>query len=451
VELLFERALLPDGIARRVGIEIADDGTLRALRTEAPPDAGRMIRGLAVSGMPNLHSHAFQRGMAGATEIAAAADNSFWGWRETMYRFVERLQPQDVAAIAAMAYVEMLEAGYTSVAEFHYLHHQPDGRAYPDRTTMSRALRAAAQQAGIRQLLLPCLYQTAGFGPLPLLERQRRFANSTDEFLRLFEQLRAQSTALHTLGVAIHSLRAVPVASLQDALTALPSQIPIHIHICEQQREVDECLKFVGRRPIELLLDSVTLSSRWCLVHATHAVPSELNGLVQARTVVGLCPTTEANLGDGRFPLDDFVDLDGTFGIGSDSQASIDPCEELRAAEYALRLHRQRRGLVSTRSQNHCGTALYALAGVGGAQALGIRGGELVAGSVADLVVIDTDQPQFAGLPDAALLDAHIFAPRPGAVRDVMVAGQWVVRDRRHAQREPVIQAYKRSIDGLLR
>lgn len=450
MELLFERALLPDGIARHVVMEIADDGTLRAIR-QARPDAGRTIRGLVVNGMPNLHSHAFQRGMAGASEISASADNSFWGWRETMYRFVERLQPEDVAAIAAMAYVEMLEAGYTSVAEFHYLHHQSDGSAYPDRAAMSCALRLAAQQAGIRQLLLPCLYQTSGFGPMPLLERQRRFAHSTDEFLRLFEQLRAQSTALHTVGVALHSLRAVPVASLQDTVAALPPEVPIHIHISEQQREVDECLTFVGRRPIEFLLDSVTLSSRWCLVHATHALPSELDGLIQAGAVVGLCPTTEANLGDGRFPLDDFVDLNGRFGIGSDSQASIDPCEELRAAEYALRLHKQRRGLVSTGAQPHCGTSLYSLAGVGGAQALGIRGGELAAGCLADLVVIDTEQPQFAGLPDASLLDAHIFAPRPGAVRDVMVAGQWVVREGRHAQREPVIRAYKRSIEALLR
>ena len=337
------------------------------------------------------------------------------------------------------------------MAEFHYLHHQPNGSAYPDRAAMSAAVRMAAQQAGIRQLLLPCLYQTSGFGPLPLLDRQRRFAHSTEEFLRLFEQLRAQSTALHTVGVALHSLRAVPIASLQDALAALPAQIPIHIHISEQQREVDECLKVLGRRPIEFLLDSVSLSSRWCLVHATHALPCELNGLIQAGSVVGLCPTTEANLGDGRFPLDDFVHLNGKFGIGSDSQASIDPCEELRAAEYALRVHKQRRGLVTTGSQPHCGTSLYSLAAAGGAQALGIGGGELAAGSVADLVVIDTEQPQFAGLPDAALLDAHIFAPRPGAVRDVMVAGQWLVRDGRHGRREQVMQAYKRSLEGLLR
>jgi formimidoylglutamate deiminase len=452
VELLFERALLPRGIARRVAIDIADDGTVRQVTADTHSKAGTAVRGLAISGMPNLHSHAFQRGMAGATELAASAGNSFWGWRETMYRFVERLTPPDVAAIAAMAYVEMLESGYTSVAEFHYLHHQPDGSAYPDPAAMAAAVRSAALQAGIRQLLLPCLYQMSGFGPRPLLDRQRRFAHSTDQFLRLFEQLRMHGSSLHTVGIALHSLRAVPISSLRDAVTAVSSaEVPVHIHICEQQREVDECLKYVGRRPIEYLLDSVALSPRWCLVHATHAVPSELNAIIQAGATVGLCPTTEANLGDGCFPLDDFVDMNGRFGIGSDSQVSIDPREELRAAEYALRLRKQHRGLVALSAQAHCGTSLYALASAGGAQALGIQAGELSAGSLADIVVLDTDQPQFAGLPDEALLDAHVFAPRPGAVRDVMVAGRWVVRDRHHAQREPVSRAYKRSVEGLLR
>jgi formimidoylglutamate deiminase len=451
VELLFERVLLPQGICPRVAVDIDDEGTLRRITADAHTGTGAAVRGLAICGMPNVHSHAFQRGMAGAAELSGSAEDSFWGWRETMYRFVERLTPPDVAAIAAMAYVEMLESGYTSVAEFHYLHHQPDGSAYPDRTAMAAAVRDAAQLAGIRQLLLPCLYQTSGFGPRPLLDRQRRFAHGTEQFLQLFERVRAQTNRLQTVGIALHSLRAVPIASVRDVVAAVPTEIPVHIHISEQQREVDECLKFVGRRPIDYLLDSVALSSRWCLVHATHALPSELNAIIQTGAVVGLCPTTEANLGDGCFPLDDFVELSGRFGIGSDSQVSIDPCEELRAAEYALRLRRQRRGLVASGAQAHCGTSLYTQAAAGGARALGIRSGELNVGCVADIVVLDTDQPQFAGLPDEALLDAYVFAPRPGAVRDVMVAGQWVVRDRRHAQREPVARAYRRSVERLLR
>jgi len=458
VELLFERALVPTGIARHVAVHVGDDGTLRSVVAGAPPDsradASIFVPGLAVCGMPNLHSHAFQRGIAGATEVAATAENSFWGWREAMYRFVARLEPADVEAIAALAYVEMLEAGYTSVAEFHYLHHQADGRPYADSATMSAAVRMAADRTGIRQLLLPCLYQAGGFGPLAVLQGQRRFAHETQPFLRLFEQLHSQvsgthTTGLHTTGVALHSLRAVPITALREVVAALPPGVPIHIHIAEQQREVEECLKFSARRPIEYLLEQIQVDQHWCLVHATHATPTELQAIRQAGAVVGVCSTTEANLGDGCFPLDDFVTSGGRFGIGSDSQVSIDPREELRAAEYALRLSKQRRGLVCQSSQLHCGTSLYALASAGGAQALGLAG-ELVAGAVADIVVIDTNQAQFAGIRDDALLDAHVFAPRPGAVRDVLVAGRWVVRNGRHAQREFVMESYRRSVARLL-
>jgi formimidoylglutamate deiminase len=459
VELLFERALVPTGIARHVAVHVGDDGTLLSVVAGAQPesraDASIFVPGLALCGMPNLHSHAFQRGIAGATEVAATAENSFWGWRESMYRFVGRLEPADVEAIAALAYVEMLEAGYTSVAEFHYLHHQTDGRPYADCATMSAAVRMAAERTGIRQLLLPCLYQAAGFGPLPAMGGQRRFAHETQQFLRLFEQLLAQAsgahtTGLQTTGIELHSLRAVPIAALREVISALPSGVPIHIHIAEQQREVEECLKFSARRPIEYLLDHVAVDQHWCLVHATHATPAELRAISQLGAVVGVCSTTEANLGDGCFPLDDFVSSGGRFGIGSDSQVSIDPREELRAAEYALRLLKQRRGLVCQSAQLHCGTSLYSLASSGGAQALGLTAGELVAGAVADIVVIDTNQAQFAGIRDEALLDAHVFAPRPGCVRDVLVAGRWVVRDGRHAQREFVMEGYRRSVARLL-
>ena len=458
MELLFERALLPTGIARDVAVHMDDDGTLRSVDAGAQPDslspACVLVPGLAVCGMPNLHSHAFQRGIAGTTEVAATAENSFWGWREAMYRFVARLEPADVEAIAALAYVEMLEAGYTSVAEFHYLHHQADGRPYPDGAAMSAAVRNAANATGMRQLLLPCLYQASGFGPLPVSGGQHRFVYETRQFLELFEQLHAQAcahgTGLHTTGVALHSLRAVPIGALREVIAALPAGIPIHIHIAEQRREVEECLTFSGRRPIEYLLEQIQVDQHWCLVHATHATPTELQAIRQVGAVVGVCSTTEANLGDGCFPLDDFVGSGGRFGIGSDSQVSIDPREELRAAEYALRLLRQRRVLVCHGAQPHCGTSLYSLASSGGAQALGLNAGRLVAGAQADIVVIDTNQAQFAGIRDDALLDAHVFAPRPGSVRDVLVAGRWVVRDGRHAQREFVMEGYRRSLARLL-
>lgn len=450
MELLFERALLPDGVAHQVGISVTAGGALGHIVPGAGANpAAIRIPGLALCGMPNLHSHAFQRGIAGATELSASAQNSFWGWRETMYRFVERLQPDDVAAIAALAYVEMLESGYTSVAEFHYLHHQADGAPYPDAAMMSIAVRSAAAQAGIRQLLLPCLYQTSGFGSQPILPAQRRFAHDTTQWLRLFERLRGDASALQTTGIALHSLRAVPASALRDACSAVPTNTPIHIHVSEQQREVDECLSFSGSRPIEYLLETVAVDPRWCLVHATHASASELQALQSAGAVVGLCPTTEANLGDGLFPLEGFLASGGRFGIGSDSQVSIDPREELRSAEYALRLWTQRRGLVGG-AQAHCGTALYSQAAAGGAQALGIGVGQLLPGEPADLVVIDTDQAQFAGIADDALIDAHIFAPRPGSVRDVMVGGQWVVREGRHPKRDAIAQAYRRCIERLL-
>jgi len=422
---------------------------LSSVECGAPESAGTPVPGLALSGMPNLHSHAFQRGIAGATEIAGAAHSSFWGWREAMYRFVGRLEPDDAAAIAALVYLEMLEAGYTSVAEFHYLHHQPDGTPYPDTASMAAAVRMAAQRVGIRQVLLPCLYLASDFGPQPPLASQRRFVLETRSFLRLFEQLKSAASAMHTTGVALHSLRAVPLTAVREVIAALPAGVPIHIHLSEQQREVDACLTFAGRRPIEYLLDSVAIDRHWCLVHATHASPSELQAVARSQAVVGLCPTTEANLGDGIFPLDDFLSAGGRFGIGSDSQVSIDPREELRAAEYAVRLQKQRRGLSCRGGQEHCGTSLYSLASSGGAQALGFASGELIAGAAADIVVIDTDQAQYAGMRDEALLDAHVFAPRPNAVRDVMVAGRWVVRAGRHPQREQIIEAYKRAVERV--
>jgi len=453
VELLFERALLPTGVARGVAVSIAADGTLGSVvpgTQTGDADTFVYVPGLALSGMPNLHSHAFQRGIAGATEVAESAENSFWGWREAMYRFVGRLEPADLTVIAGLAYMEMLEAGYTSVAEFHYLHHRIDGQPYPDATTMSVAMRDAAHQTGIRQLLLPCLYQAAGFGPRPILAAQRRFANETSQFLRLFEQLDAQAAGLQTTGVAFHSLRAVPIASLREVLANLRHEVPIHVHISEQQREVDECLTFSGCRPIEYLLDNVAMDRHWCLVHATHASRSELQAVQKSGAIIGLCPTTEANLGDGRFPLDEYVSANGRFGIGSDSQVSIDPREELRTAEYALRMQKQRRGLVCDHTQTHCGTSLYSQASAGGAQALGLNAGELLTGAAADIVVIDTAQAQFAGIPQDALLDTHIFAPRPLSVRDVMVGGKWVVRDGRHRQREAITEAYQRRIANLL-
>jgi formimidoylglutamate deiminase len=452
VEIVFESALLPDGIAAPVAIAIAADGTIERVSPGAQANGATAVRGLALPGMPNLHSHAFQRAMAGAAELRGPGQDSFWTWRDTMYRFVGRLGPEEIDAVAAFLYLEMLEAGYTAVGEFHYVHHQPDGRPYPDAAALALAVRAAAARAGIRQVLLPTLYQTAGFGGQPPQPAQRRFVHDTQDFLRLVERLMSGGTRECTTGIALHSLRAVPMDALREtvaAVSALAPRAPIHIHVAEQQPEVEACLSFCGRRPVQYLLESGLVDARWCLVHATHVDATEVSGMAEAGAVVGLCPTTEGNLGDGVFPLDALVAAGGKFGVGSDSHVSIDPAEELRAAEYSVRLARRRRVIAASAGEPHCGTFLYQAAAAGGAQALGYSGAGLAVGAPADIVVLDTGRAAMAGAATAALIDTHVFAPRPGAVRDVMVGGRWRVRDGRHAGRPAIEAAYRAAIARL--
>jgi formimidoylglutamate deiminase len=366
-----------------------------------------------------------------------------------MYRFLDRLETADVGAIASYAYMEMLEAGYTSVGEFHYLYHQPDGVPYENPATLALALRAAATQSGIRQMLLPTLYQFSGFGEQAPSAAQRRFILNAESFLKLHAQLRGTESLLQRTGVALHSLRAVSTGVLREvvaALRALAPDIPVHIHIAEQRREVEDCVAFCGKRPIELLMSLGLVNEHWCLVHATHADAKELQQIAEARAVVGLCPSTEGNLGDGRFALDELLARGGRFGIGSDSQVSIDPAEELRLAEYTLRLWRERRMSSLTGGATHAGTFLYERAVAGGAQSLGLGSGQLVPGAVADLVILDTARAAMAGVPEAALIDAHLFAPRAGAVRDVMVGGRWVVQGGRHGQRTALEAAYRDAL-----
>ncbi len=452
MELWFERALLPGGIARQVVIEVGADGRIGAVRRDAGAERGPYRPGLALPGMPNLHSHAFQRAMAGSAEVAAGAEGSFWGWREVMYRFVGRLAPEDVAAISAFAYLEMLEAGYTAVAEFHYLHHGLDGGPYGAPTALADAVRAAARATGIRHLLLPCLYQQGHFDRRPLGAAQQRFYNTTEAFLALYEALAAGDSACARTGLAIHSLRAVPPEALKAVAAAAhgrAQQRPVHIHVAEQAREVDDCVAAYGRRPVEFLLEGGYLDPHWCLVHATHVTAAELRGIATAGAVVGLCPTTEANLGDGRFPLDEFLEVGGLFGLGSDSHVSIDPREELRTAEYNLRLWRERRVLCARPAVPHAGTALWHDAVTGGARAFGYAAAGLAAGAPADVVLLDTARAEFAGLTEEALIDAFVFAPRPAAIASVWVAGEELVAAGRHRDRAAVEQAYRMSLARL--
>ena len=450
MELRVERALLPEGIARQVVVEVDLDGHIS--RVERDVAGGRFLPGLLVPGMPNLHSHGFQRAMAGAAEVAAGADGSFWGWRSVMYRFVEQLTPADTAAITAFAYLEMLEAGYTAVAEFHYVHHKPGGGAFKPSHKMSAAVRAAAERVGIRQLLLPTLYQYGNFGGKPLSEAQRRFYHSTDDFVALFDSLLATETARSTTGLALHSLRAVSNDALR-AVAALarrePIARPVHIHVAEQTREVQDCLVAYGRRPVEHLLESGELGRHWCLVHATHVTAKELAGMAAQGVVLGLCPTTEANLGDGRFALDEYLAAGGCFGIGSDSHVSIDPREELRLQEYNLRLWREARVLTANAENPHVGTALWQAAVQGGAQAFGFAAAGLSVGAPGDALLLNTDAPEFAGVMPEAWLDAWLVAPRRQAIERVWVGGQEVVSRGRHIARSRIERAYKTTLKRL--
>jgi len=452
--LFAERALLPDGWSRDVLIEIGADGACAAVTPDAAAGAAPRAPGPVVPGMPNLHSHAFQRAMAGLAERAGPGDDSFWTWREVMYRFVRRLTPEQAGAVASQLFVEMLKAGYTAVGEFHYLHHEPDGRPYGDLAEMSRRVIAAARRTGMGLTHLPVLYGFGGFGGQAAGEGQRRFLNDPERFLRLVEAIRdeVRGDPRFGFGIAPHSLRAVTPETLRAALEgldALDAGAPLHIHVAEQQKEVHDCIDWSGQRPVEWLLGNADLGPRWCFVHATHMTEQETEALAGSGAVAGLCPTTEANLGDGVFPAPAYLAGGGAFGIGSDSHISVSPIEELRWLEYGQRLTRRRRNLLGGEAEPSVGTVLYRSALAGGAQALGRPLGELAPGCRADLLVLDADCPTLVGKPDELLLDAMIFAGNDNPVRDVMVGGRWVVRERHHDEEAAILARYKAALAEL--
>ncbi|HEX7817377.1 formimidoylglutamate deiminase [Dyella sp.] len=404
----------------------------------------------ALPGMPNLHSHAFQRAMAGLAERRGRTDDSFWTWRETMYAFAAAIGPDELKAIAAQLYVEMLKAGYTQVCEFHYLHHRPDGGTYAQPEAMSLALIDAAREAGIALTLLPVLYMSGGFDGRALAPRQCRFGHDVQAYLRLLDNLRKQETGDLRVGMALHSLRAVPEHALRDVLAAeLPRDMPIHIHIAEQIGEVQDCLATRGQRPVEWLYDHVDVDSRWCLVHATHLEDHEVAQIAHSGAVAGLCPTTEANLGDGLFPLGDYLDAHGSFGIGSDSHISISPVEELRWLEYGQRLATRHRNIATRREGQSVGEVLWRSALAGGTRASGLSIGELSEGRRADVIVLDDDAPQLAARGAASLMDSFLFAGNAPLVRDVMVGGQWVVRDFHHRDEAGIAARYRAVVEQL--
>lgn len=408
--LIFRHALLPGGWARDVRLTVLDG---RIATVEAGIGGGKDI---ALPGMPNLHSHAFQRAMAGYAEQRGATQDSFWTWRELMYKLALSMRPEDVETTATLAFTEMLEGGFTAVAEFHYLHHAPDGTQYADIGEMAARLAAAARNTGIELLLLPVFYAHAGFGGTALQEQQRRFGNSLESYSKLYERC----TQLAPSGIAPHSLRAATLEELTH-LSTLAGARPFHIHIAEQMAEVEACLGFCGQRPVEYLLAHAPVAGNWCLVHATHVTAKEAADMAACGAVAGLCPITEANLGDGIFPAPDFS---GAFGIGSDSNVLIDAAQELRMLEYSQRLATRRRNVMASPSIRATATALYTNAVTGGTQALGVAGG-IAPGAAASFVTIAGEDPDIA-------LAQSVFSARAPMVRDVWVRGRRVVHEGRH-------------------
>ncbi len=443
----FRTALLPGGWAENVRVEIAD-GRFGRIGQGVPAQPDDRCCKVALPGLPNLHSHAFQRGMAVLSERRGESADSFWTWREVMYRFLDRLGPDEVRAIAAMAYCEMLETGFTRVGEFHYLHHDPAGTPYFG-AGMAEAIAAAADETGIALTLLPVFYAHSGFGGLDPTPGQRRFVNDLDGFARLREASGEAIAALPdaVLGLAPHSLRAVTPQELH-ALCALAGDGPIHIHIAEQVAEVDACLAWSGARPVRWLLDNAPVSPRWCLVHATHVDAGEIAGMAVSGAVAGLCPITEANLGDGLFPAPEYCAAGGAWGVGSDSNVLIDAAEELRWLEYGQRLGRRGRNMLARSPGASTGASLFSAALSSGGRALGASSG-IAEGLPADFITLDPAHPSLAGADADGWLDGWIFAAGRGAIDEVWRHGRQMVAGGRHRDRSAIAARYAECLHGL--
>jgi formimidoylglutamate deiminase len=440
-------AWTPSGWRTHQRLALDTRGRFAAADTDGP--APSLSGGPVLPGLPNLHSHAFQRALLGRVERAGPGEDSFWSWREAMYQVAARFDPDVLRAVAAQLYAEMLEAGYTRVCEFHYLHHAPDGRPYAEPAAMSLALVEAAREAGIGLTLLPVLYQRGGFDGRALGERQRRFAHDHDAFLALLARLRREEARDPDLrvGLAFHSLRAVDEAAMRGVLAALPDpSMPVHLHIAEQVGEVADCLAVHGQRPVRWLLDRFAIDARWTLVHATHLDDGELAGIAASGATVALCPATEANLGDGLFPLRAYLAAGGAFGIGSDSQVSVDPVEELRWLEHGARLGSLKRNRAALAPGASSGETLLAGALAGGAAACGRAPSALAAGGEGDLVVLHGDDPAFAGVAEDGLVDAWLFGRRRPGVREAWRGGRALVLEGRHVRGEAIGRAFRAAM-----
>lgn len=447
-------AFLFDGWHENVIITVNKEGWITEIEDKQKCGTALPLHGTVLPGMPNVHSHAFQRAMAGLAERSTGEKDSFWSWRETMYRFLAKLTPEDQQAIAAQLYMEMLKAGFTTVGEFHYLHHQPDGTPYQDRSLTSQHILAAAQQTGIGITLMPVLYAYSGFNGQKPADHQQRFINNETQILEIVNSLlnAYQNEPQTTIGFAHHSLRAVSPQMLQQVtrdIKALNSKIPIHIHIAEQMKEVNDCLAWCGQRPVEWLLNHSDINEHWCLIHATHMTESETCRLAHSHAVVGLCPTTEANLGDGLFNVADYVRNQGCWGIGSDSNISVSVIEELRWLEYGQRLLHQKRAVTTLKEQPSIGAALYHMALAGGTQALGRKTGAIEVGKRADFIVLDPQAPTLLDKQNDLIFDALIFAGNSNPIRHVIAGGKQVVKNFQHFAQDKIFEDYQNTLTKL--
>ncbi len=449
-KLHFASALLPSGWADDVHVSVAD-GIITEVTTGAVPEARDERHPLAIPGMASLHSHAFQRGMAGLAETRGDTADTFWTWRETMYRFALGMSPEDIEAVATLLYVEMLEQGFTRVGEFHYLHHDRDGTPYSDPAEMAVRIARAAEVSGIALTMLPSFYAHGSFGGAAPHAGQRRFICSVDQFARLVAATRRAVRGLPgaNVGIAPHSLRAVTPDELA-AIALLAEGGPVHIHAAEQAREVEECLAWSNRRPIEWLLEHAPIDQRWCLIHATHMTATETAALARSGAVAGLCPITEGSLGDGIFPAREFLGAGGRFGVGTDSNVLVGVADELRQLEYGQRLKHRERNVLSRGAGVSTGRTLFDTALAGGGQALAQPIVGLQPGARADIVTLDTTHPSLAGRRGDAVLDGWIFAGRSGAVDCVWAGGDKVVEGGRHRSREAARARFNAAVRRLV-
>lgn len=442
-----ERALLSSGWAKGVLFSVKN-GQFHSFEADSAPTTDcHVLSGPVLPTLANVHSHAFQRVMAGAAEVSLNPNDSFWSWRDLMYKIVQKLTPDDAHIIAKQLYIDMLKAGYTQVGEFHYLHHDVGGKHYGQLGEMSNQIIAAANESGMGLTLLPVLYSHSGFGGQAPNAGQARFINSTDSYLELHQACdkALANHAHHKLGICFHSLRAVTKPQIETVLSALKQEVPIHIHIAEQQKEVQDSLAFSGQRPVEWLYNEIGLNERWCLVHATHLTDAERQAIAKSQAVAGLCPTTEANLGDGIFPGVAFEQDGGRWGIGSDSHVSLSIVEELRTLEYGQRLRDQQRNRLYRPDQTSVGDNLYQQALLGGNQACDVALG-LSQGNRADFMVLDESHPFIAASETKDLLNRWLFATNENLVKDVFVAGKHTIKNFHHQHEESSRLAFTQVI-----